>query len=115
MPAFHHTLKEKQFIKQLKNDIFYTEQYAISHQSSMVLHINRGERKYTISSNSKGEVLQREIPEWISFQNISLSYVIMFKQNGNCINAGVLIIQTEKAKYKWTQYVGNGRFIIEKL
>ncbi|MCO0598935.1 prepilin-type N-terminal cleavage/methylation domain-containing protein [Peribacillus butanolivorans] len=113
-PSFIKGMENKIFISQLKEDIFYAQQYAISHESLIYLHMDNPNRIYTVTSYKEGVVLERSIPKDIQFLSGTLGLTFHFNQYGNASKAGTMMIDTAKGKYKLVLNIGKGRFRIEK-
>ncbi|MFD9626951.1 competence type IV pilus minor pilin ComGD [Peribacillus muralis] len=114
-PSFHKGMEERLFISQFHEDLFFAQQYAISHESMIYLHINNGKKIYTVSSYTEGIVLERSIPKDIRFLSETMGFSFHFNQFGNISNAGTMMIETSKGKYKVVLNIGKGRYRIEKL
>ena len=99
-PSFIKGMENKIFISQLKEDIFYAQQYAISHESLIYLHMDNTNRIYTVTSYKEGVVLERIIPKDIQFLSGTLGLTFHFNQYGNASKAGTMMIDTAKGKYK---------------
>jgi competence protein ComGD len=108
-------MENRLFLSQFHEDLFYAQQYAISHESLIYLHIDNAEKIYTVSSYKEGIVLERSIPEDIQFLSGTLGFSFHFNQYGNASKAGTIMIDTSKGKYKLVLNIGKGRFRIEKL
>ncbi|MET3318276.1 UNVERIFIED_ORG: competence protein ComGD [Peribacillus simplex] len=113
-PSFIKGMENKIFISQLKEDIFYAQQYAISHESLIYLHMDNTNRIYTVTSYKEGVVLERSMPKDIQFLSGTLGLTFHFNQYGNASKAGTMMIDTTKGKYKLVLNIGKGRFRIEK-
>ncbi|MEY8733501.1 competence type IV pilus minor pilin ComGD [Peribacillus frigoritolerans] len=114
-PSFTKGMENRLFLSQFHEDLFYAQQYAISHESLIYLHIDNAEKIYTVSSYKEGIVLERSIPEDIQFLSGTLGFSFHFNQYGNASKAGTIMIDTSKGKYKLVLNIGKGRFRIEKL
>ncbi len=114
-PSFNKGMEERMFLFQLHEDIFYAQQYAISHEGLLYLHIDTRNKVYTVSSYNEGMILERKIPADIQFSNATLGYSFHFNQYGNISKAGTMMIETSKGKYKLVLNIGKGRFRIEEL
>ncbi|MGG0247084.1 competence type IV pilus minor pilin ComGD [Peribacillus frigoritolerans] len=114
-PSFTKGMENRLFLSQFHEDLFYAQQYAISHKSWIYLHIDNTEKIYTVSSYKEGIVLERSIPEDIQFLSGTLGFSFHFNQYGNASKAGTIMIDTSKGKYKLVLNIGKGRFRIEKL
>ena len=114
-PSFTKGMENRLFLSQFHEDLFYAQQYAISHESLIYLHIDNTKKVYTVSSYKEGIVLERIIPEDIQFLSGTLGFSFHFNQYGNASKAGTIMIDTSKGKYKLVLNIGKGRFRIEKL
>ncbi|KWW20372.1 MULTISPECIES: competence type IV pilus minor pilin ComGD [Peribacillus] len=114
-PSFNRGMEERLFLSQFHEDLFYAQQYAISHEGLIYLHIDDVNKIYTVSSYKEGKILERSIPADIHFSSGTLGFSFYFNQNGNVSKAGTLMIETSKGKYKLVLNIGKGRFRIEKL
>ncbi|MFJ7510036.1 competence type IV pilus minor pilin ComGD [Peribacillus simplex] len=114
-PSFTKGMENRLFLSQFHEDLFYAQQYAISHESLIYLHIDNTKKVYTVSSYKEGIVLERSIPKDIQFLSGTLGFSFHFNQYGNASKAGTIMIDTSKGKYKLVLNIGKGRFRIEKL
>ncbi|MDP1419354.1 competence type IV pilus minor pilin ComGD [Peribacillus simplex] len=114
-PSFTKGMENRLFLSQFHEDLFYAQQYAISHESLIYLHIDNTKKIYTVSSYKEGIVLERSIPEDIQFLSGTLGFSFHFNQYGNASKAGTIMIDTPKGKYKLVLNIGKGRFRVEKL
>lgn len=53
-PSFTKGMENRLFLSQFHEDLFYAQQYAISHESLIYLHIDNAEKIYTVSSYKEG-------------------------------------------------------------
>ncbi|MFF2497574.1 competence type IV pilus minor pilin ComGD [Peribacillus sp. NPDC058075] len=113
--SFTKGMENRLFLSQFHEDLFYAQQYAISHESLIYLHINNAKKVYTVSSYKEGIVLERSIPKDIQFLSDTLGFSFHFNQYGNASKAGTIMIDTSKGMYKLILNIGKGRFRIEKL
>jgi competence protein ComGD len=113
-PNFIKGIQNRMFLDQLSADIFYAQQYAISHESLIHLYMDNGKGNYIIYSFKEGVVLERSIPKDTKFLSGTLGMSFYFNQFGNASQSGTLMIDTNKGKYKLVLNIGKGRFRIEK-
>ncbi|MFJ7637188.1 competence type IV pilus minor pilin ComGD [Peribacillus sp. NPDC097264] len=111
-PSFSKGMQNKMFLNQLNEDIFYAQQYAISHESLIYFYVDND--IYTIYSYKEEVILERKIPPDVQFMNGTLGASFYFNQYGNASKAGTMTIDTSKGKYKLVVNIGKGRFRIEK-
>ncbi|MGE7601241.1 competence type IV pilus minor pilin ComGD [Peribacillus sp. NPDC097675] len=113
-PNFFKGMENKMFLNQLNEDIFYAQQYAISHESLIYFYMDNERGVYTIYSYKEEGILERTIPKDIRFLKGTLGAAFYFNQYGNASKAGTMTIDTTNGKYKLVVNIGKGRFRIEK-
>lgn len=102
------------FLNQLNEDIFYAQQYAISHESLIYFYVDNERDVYTIYSYKEQGIVERAIPKDIQFLKGTLGAAFYFNQFGNASKSGTMMIDTTKGRYKLVVNIGKGRFRIEK-
>lgn len=102
------------FLNQLNEDIFYGQQYAISHESLIYFYVDNEKERYTIYSYKEEAIVERKIPPGIQFLKGTLGASFYFNQYGNASKAGTMTIDTSKGRYKLVVNIGKGRFRIEE-
>lgn len=108
-------LEKQLFLTQLKSDLLYAQQYAISHQLDVNVHILPEENFYYIRTGfDGGTIISREIPEVISVVEGSLKLFFQFKPDGNINRFGSFYILAGKDRYRFTFLIGRGRFYVAK-
>ncbi|WP_110927422.1 competence type IV pilus minor pilin ComGD [Bacillus massiliglaciei] len=112
-PSFGEELKNEQFIQQFEDDLYYSQQYALSHAETV--HFYLSEDQYAVQSNNGKNLLKRSIPPDIAYQKGSLPNKISFTPTGVTSNSGTLQFKTPKNKYKLTIYIGKGKFLLVKV
>ena len=112
-PKYIQKMETTRFVKQFEEDLYYAQAYAISHEMNVSVYLNAS--NYTISSNLKGVILQRENPKNTTFKQGTIGLKIFFNNTGAPITSGVVYIETEQDRYKVTIYIGKGRIKIEKI
>ncbi|MDF2856607.1 MAG: competence protein ComG [Neobacillus sp.] len=101
------------FIVQLKADLLYAQQFAISHQRDVIVNIMAEKHMYVISeSNSFLRIVERRYSEKINVVPGSISLYFKFLKTGNVDRFGSLSIQTNEKKYRMTVLIGRGRFYV---
>lgn len=106
-------IEEEAFITQLKADLYYAQNFAISHQHEVSVVFMPGKYKYEM-------YLRTEIPPFIVrnySKNIyvnegSLPLYFKFLNDGNVNKFGTLYIQTNRKDYRLTVLIGKGRFYV---
>lgn len=113
-PSFSKGMQNKMFLNQLNEDIFYGQQYAISHESLIYFYVDNEKERYTIYSYKEEAIVERKIPPGIQFLKGTLGASFYFNQYGNASKAGTMTIDTSKGRYKLVVNIGKGRFRIEE-
>ena len=113
-PSFSKGMQNKMFLNQLNEDIFYGQQYAISHESLIYFYVDNEKERYTIYSYKEEVIVERKIPPGIQFLKGTLGASFYFNQYGNASKAGTMTIDTSKGRYKLVVNIGKGRFRIEE-
>lgn len=98
------------FMKQLENDLYYIQQYAISHNISLYFTMNTQMGKYYAGSEESGVLLLRDIPANIKVEKGSLDLNFYIRPNGNSSKVGNWYIQTDKQLFEFVLLIGKGRF-----
>src|SRR6476620_9871565 len=112
-PKYIEKMEMKQFIQQFEEDLYYTQQYAMSHEIPMLVFLT--DHSYNISSSMEGVLIQHVNPKNITFLKETLGFKINFNNEGSPFTSGVVYIQSKQERYKVTIYIGKGRIKIEKV
>ncbi|RID89410.1 prepilin-type N-terminal cleavage/methylation domain-containing protein [Peribacillus asahii] len=112
-PPYIERMEIKQFVKQFGDDLFYAQQYAISHEQQTTVYMYSD--NYKVSSSSGDYTLQRTLPAHVTFKNRTLGERIAFNSVGTAITSGIMHVQSKHETYKLTVYIGKGRFKFEKV
>ncbi|WP_258535617.1 competence type IV pilus minor pilin ComGD [Bacillus sp. 03113] len=108
-------LEKQRFFSQLTSDLFYAQQYAISHQQIVTVHIIPNEHRYLINERGRGVLLiERNYSEKVYVYQGSLNLNFEFEANGNVNKFGAFFVQIGKNRYKFTIQIGRGRFYVTK-
>lgn len=109
------SLEKQQFISQLKADLLYGQQYALSHQVLITVHILPEENFYYLrEGHNKGFLIEREIPDTITIKEGTMKLFFYFHPDGNINRFGSFIIMVDAVRYKMTFLIGKGRFYVAK-
>ncbi|MED3571652.1 competence type IV pilus minor pilin ComGD [Cytobacillus praedii] len=109
------SLEKQQFISQLKSDLLYGQQYAMSNQILVTVHILPEENYYYLrEGHNKGFLIERAIPEAITIREGTMKLFFQFHPDGNINRFGTFIIIVNKVRYKMTFLIGKGRFYVAK-
>jgi competence protein ComGD len=114
-PTFIKNLDTRLFLEQFSDDLYYSQQYAITQQKNIYFTIDIPGRSYYSYSYSDGRILQRNIPDDVKFEKLTLDLFLTFTTSGNVSSSGSWQIRADQSLYKVTVYLGAGRFRIEKL
>ncbi|MFS0861538.1 competence type IV pilus minor pilin ComGD [Fredinandcohnia sp. 179-A 10B2 NHS] len=106
----------EQFLEQLQNDIFYAQQYAISHSDTSRIIFSVSEPYYLLSSGSKNiNILTRRYDQSIQFSQSTLGTILQFNSQGNIQKAGSIKVKYQDETYTITFLLGKGRFYVSKM
>ncbi|MGN7402260.1 competence type IV pilus minor pilin ComGD [Cytobacillus praedii] len=109
------SLEKQQFISQLKSDLLYGQQYAMSNQILVTVHILPEENYYYLrEGHNKGFLIERAIPAAITIMEGTMKLFFQFHPDGNINRFGTFIIIVDKVRYKMTFLIGKGRFYVAK-
>lgn len=109
------------FIEQVQDDLYYAQSLAVSRRETVRFQFHPDDYYYRIKSGSVLEddyvKLKRHYSEAIKVTkgSGSLGLEVSFNRNGNVGQAGTILFDTKKGKYKLVFNVGEGRFYVEKL
>ncbi|WP_132088321.1 competence type IV pilus minor pilin ComGD [Neobacillus niacini] len=107
----YNSANDKAFISQLKADLYYGQQYAISHQMEVKVIFYEYDHKYTLVSGSNPIVERNHSPK-IRVSQGTIPLFFKFNPNGNVDRFGTLFIRTAKKNYRLTVLIGKGRFYV---
>ncbi|WP_160721651.1 competence type IV pilus minor pilin ComGD [Bacillus sp. USDA818B3_A] len=106
-------LQDEAFISQLKADLLYSQQYAISHQDEIsIVFVPNQYIYYGITKGDKPPIVERSYPTSIYLTEGSLPLYFKFLPDGNVNKFGSFYIQTKKKTYRVTFLIGKGRFYV---
>lgn len=107
-------LLEKQlFFSQLKSDLFYAQQYAISHQEEVIVHIMPETNYYYITTRYKGPMLvERHYSPAVKVREGSMNLYFHFTKAGHTNKFGSFYIEIGGRLYRLTMLIGRGRFYV---
>ncbi|MEH7224577.1 competence type IV pilus minor pilin ComGD [Bacillus sp. JJ1566] len=111
----HESKKMDQFLEQLQNDIFLSQQYAISHSEPTKLYFSPSESFYRLTRGNSYEVIfLRKVDPDIQIQLISLGANVVFTSNGNIQRSGEIRFRYKESTYIVMFLLGKGRFYVTK-
>ncbi|MBP3041135.1 type II secretion system protein [Bacillaceae bacterium Marseille-Q3522] len=104
------------FFTQLKGDILYAQQYAISHRKTVYMQIHAKEHYYVCQAGFSGKKLtKRYYSENISIQRATMPLSFSFSASGNINTFGILYLTIHDEAYNIIFQLGKGRFYYEKI
>jgi competence protein ComGD len=111
----HSIIQDEAFLTQFKSDLYFAQQYAISHQHEVsVVIIPEKYMYYLLLRTDLPPILTRNYSKNIYFSVGSLSLYFKFLSDGNVNQFGTLFIQTKNKKYQLTVLIGKGRFYVKE-
>jgi competence protein ComGD len=106
-------INEKAFISQLKADLYFAQQYAISNQRELTVNIIADKHLYQIYENRPVPILvERSYSPKIQIISSSLHPYFRYLSTGNMDRFGSFFIQTPDKRYRMTFLIGKGRFYV---
>ncbi|WP_090831392.1 competence type IV pilus minor pilin ComGD [Bacillus sp. UNCCL13] len=113
----HDLIEKKTFISQLQADLFYGQQYAISHQRDVTVYFMMDQHYYYLFDKTDSNtvmVVERHYSKSISLVPGSLSYTFKFLSDGNVNKFGTLLIDIGEKRFRLTILIGKGRFYVSE-
>ncbi|WHY65697.1 competence type IV pilus minor pilin ComGD [Neobacillus sp. SuZ13] len=110
----HSVLEDEAFLTQLKADLYYSQQYAISHQHEVSVVILPAQYKYYMLLRPElPPIVMRNYSKNINLATSTLPLYFKFLNDGNVNQFGTLLIQTNNKTYQMTVLIGKGRFYVK--
>lgn len=111
----HESKKIDHFLEQLQNDIFFSQQYAISHNEGAKLLFSVNGSYYRLSRGNSNEIIfHRKIDPSIKIILTTLGSNLVFTSNGNIQRAGEILFKYRDTTYVVTFLLGKGRFYVSQ-
>lgn len=111
----HHTSFEKQlFFSQLKADLLYAQQYALTNQQLVSVNFVDTDRFYYIRKQNSELLLRREYSDIITISEGSQKLYFRYHSNGNISSFGSIYFKIDQELYQMTFQLGRGRFYVVK-
>ncbi|EIJ78848.1 hypothetical protein PB1_14859 [Bacillus methanolicus PB1] len=112
----HYDFIEKTlFFTRLKADLYYAQQYAISHQRQIQVFFLPDEHRYLVHDYLNGKIIiERSYSKLIKVREGSLKLSFKFTYDGKIDRFGSIYITIGKEKYRMTFLLGEGRFYVTK-
>jgi len=112
----HSVLEDETFLTQLKADLYYSQQYAISHQHEVtVVFLPAQYRYYMLLRPDLPPIVMRNYSTNIYLVEGSIPLFFRFLNDGNVNQFGSFLIQTKNKTYQMTLLIGKGRFYVKEL
>jgi competence protein ComGD len=111
----HSVMEDTAFLTQLKADLYYAQQYAISHQDEVSIVFFPNQYRYSISLRPElPSIINRNYSTNIYINEGSIPLYFKFLKDGNVNKFGTFFIQTKNKKYVITFLIGKGRFYVKE-
>lgn len=111
----HSIQLEKQlFFSQLKADLLYAQQYALTNQKVVSVNFVNPEKFYYIRKQSGELLLRREYSNEIKVLEGSQKLFFRYHSNGNISSFGSIYFYIDGERYQMTFQLGRGRFYVMK-
>lgn len=108
----YERMESEEFLTQLQADLFYGQQYAISHQQEVTVMIVPEEHHYYLRNNLTLPFLHRYFSNAITVTRGTLPLTFKFTPSGFVNKFGTLYIQCGSKQYRLTFLIGKGRFYV---
>ncbi|WLR57628.1 competence type IV pilus minor pilin ComGD [Mesobacillus subterraneus] len=107
-------LEKDLFFSQLRTDLLYSQQYAISHQETITVHIMPENNYYYIRGTDYAApyLSQRHYSSRIKLKKGTMNLVFHYMPDGNIDSFGSLYVTAGSKKYKLMIQIGKGRFYV---
>jgi len=110
--------EKEHFLSNLRADLLYSQQYAISQQKHLVVFILPKENRYfVIEKLSNKFIVERSIPKGIKVERSSLGVINIdfeFEPDGGVNRFGTIYFTAGEERYKITLQIGVGRLYVVK-
>ncbi len=116
MKPQYESKESEAFLTQLKADLLFGQQYAISHQAEVTVTFSSDQHYYYMRTNfNSPTIIMRNYSKAITVSPGTLPLSFKFTPGGNVSKFGSLSIQCGNRYYQLTFLIGKGRFyVIEK-
>ena len=107
-------LEKELFFSQLKSDLLYGQQYAISHQETIIVHFMPENNYYYIRKMDYAApyLAKRYYSPDIKIKQGSMNLLFHYQPDGNINSFGSIYIIAGSRKYKMMFQIGKGRFYV---
>lgn len=107
-------LEKELFFSQLKSDLLYSQQYAMSHQETVTFHFVPENNSYHIHRMDYYApfLAERHYSSDIKVERGTLNLMFQYMPDGNIDSFGSIYITAGSRKYKMMIQIGKGRFYV---
>ncbi|MEH7376387.1 MULTISPECIES: competence type IV pilus minor pilin ComGD [Bacillaceae] len=111
----HSVMEDEAFLIQLKADLYYAQQYAISHHDEVsIVFVPDQYRYFLYLWPEPTPIVNRNYSTNIYLKEGSLPLYLKFLSDGNVNQFGNFFIQTKNKTYVITFLIGEGRFYVKE-
>jgi competence protein ComGD len=119
LPSLSNLARQKTetyIITQLRDDLLYAQQYAMTHKTPVAVTFSESRPEYRMVETKTGKtIFTRTLPNPWKFQLTTLTLPLLFLENGNVNKAGALLLKRKESAYKIIFLLGKGRFYVQKM
>lgn len=109
----HSYIEENSFFTQLKADLYYSQQFAISHQHEVSVRIVPQEFKYyMLYLPEQSPIIERHYSPNFTITEGTMPLSFQFLPDGNINKFGTLILYYRNKIFRITFLLGKGRFYV---
>ena len=109
----YRLLNDQLFFSQLKSDLYYAQQYAISHQTEVTVIFVPNQHYYYMRDRMKTPyVIKRTYSEDISVMEGTMPHAFQFLGDGNITRFGSFLVRIGSKTFRVTFLLGRGRFYV---
>ncbi|MDQ1145066.1 competence protein ComGD [Bacillus sp. SORGH_AS 510] len=109
----HSFIEKDSFFAQLKGDLYYAQQYALSHQHEVLVQFVPKEYKYYVLYRiGETPIIERNYTHNIMITEGTMPILFKFLPDGNINKFGSLIVYYRNKTYRITFLIGKGRFYV---
>lgn len=109
-------LSKEQFFSQLETDLLYSQQYAISHQEQITVHIMPEYNYYYIRGTDYAApyLAKRYYSKEINVKKGTMNLLFHYMPDGNIDSFGSIFVSTGSKSYRMMILIGKGRFYVSE-
>lgn len=108
-------LERQLFFSQLKSDLLYAQQYAITHQTEVTFHIIPEQNTYSARGRfNSSPIFNREYSKLFEIKEGTMPLFFQYGPGGNTNQFGSFYVSSGNEQYRITFLIGRGRFYVAK-